>query len=190
MEINNRLKTIIFVAAQVLPPLLMFYLAFGRSDIGVSFIIMPPLLYSVCRVPWLTYKKQFRKLLRPTLTIIFAITCIRMFHYYSEQSIQYVKELAQAMQVQCNRDGYCKLPPGDWRGHDGSPTLFHTRTQGLVPITIYLSFNEIEPNENSACKDNKLERSKPFTTFRLNRLIEDHHYIVYGGVGRSLNMPD
>lgn len=189
MEICDKNKKLIFLITQVLPPLLLFYVAFGRSDIGLVFIIIPPLIYSICRVIWLIQKKQYPKLLRPTLTIFLVITNIAMFRYYSAQSILYVRELAKVMQEQCNRDGFCKLPPGNWKGTEGSPTLFHTHTKGPVPILINLSFNESELNSNVDCKNHNSKEIAFFTTFRLNRLIEDNHYIIFGGVGRPLNMP-
>ncbi len=189
--------TFLFLVAQIAPPVAMFWLAFGQWGIGVGMIVGLPMLWSVVHIPILLYRKQFPYLLRPVLTLLFALIIAKMGSYYSNEAARYVDQLAHTMHEQCNRDGVCKLPPGDWMPSDRYPTLFHTHTKGLVPIAIVLTFNEYEPNKEPPCAEApqpKCPGSKPqeplrFTAFHLTRLVEDHHYNVYGGVGRSLNIP-
>ena len=48
-------------------------------------------------------------------------------------------------------------------------------------MRLVLTFNEIEPHEG--------RKSVQHITFHLERKLEDFNYGVYGGVGRSLNIP-
>lgn len=195
---SARLDTFLFLVAQIVPPVVMFWLVFGQWGIGVGMIIGLPMLWSAVHIPILLYRKQFPYLLRPVLTLLLAFIIARMGGYYANEAARYVDQLARSMHEQCNRDGVCKLPPGDWTPSDRSSTLFHTHTKGLVPIAIVLAFNEYEPEKEPPCTEAppqpKCPGSKPkeplrFTAFHLTRLVEDHHYNVYGGVGRSLNIP-
>lgn len=198
---SARWSTFQFLAAQIVPPVAMFLFVFGHWGIGVAFVIGPPMLYSAFRVPLLLYRKQFRRLLRPVLTLLFALTIIQMGGYYATEAAKYVDQLAREMQQQCNRDGICKLPPGEWTPSDGYgyPTLFYSHTKGLVPISIVLTFNEYEPNKQPPCAEaapqprdcpgKQSQETLRFTAFHLTRQVEDHNYHVYGGVGRSLNIP-
>lgn len=195
---SARLGVFLFLAAQIIPPALMFWFVFGKWGIGVGMIIGAPMLYSAVRVPLLLYRKQFRFLLRPMLTLLFALTIAQMGGYYAREAAKYVNQLAREMQEQCNRDGVCKLPPGEWTPSDGYPTLFYAHTKGLVPMSIVLTFNEYEPNKEPPCGEaarppkcpgRKSQGTLRFTAFHLTRLVEDHNYDVYGGVGRSLNIP-
>lgn len=190
--------TFLFLVAQIAPPLVMFWLVFGQWGIGVGMIVGLPMLWSAVHIPILLYRKQFPYLLRPVLTLLLALIIVTMGNYYSNEAARYVDQLGREMQEQCNRDGVCKLPPGDWTPSSGYPTLFSTHTKGLVPIAIELTFNEYEPNKEPACAEAARQPKCPgiksqeplrFTAFHLMRLVEDHHYHVYGGVGRSLNIP-
>lgn len=186
-------RAALFVLAQMVPPILMFYFVFGHWDPGVTIILGPALLYSAIRIVILLYRKQFRLLLRPALTVMFAVIIIGMGGYYAAQSALYVKQLAQDMHAQCNRDGVCKLPPGEWKANDRYPALFESHTAGLVPMTIVLTFNEYEPTIKQPCvaqsPKSGCSNQQPFTAFHLVRLLDDFSYSVYGGVGRSLNIP-
>lgn len=199
MAINTVLRSPLFVITQTVPPLLMFYVVFGRFDIGTSLIVIPPLLFSLFRIVKLSYKKQFHLLLRPSLTAFLGMVFIAMGNYYSIQSVEYVRQLARTMHEQCNRDGICKLPVGDWRVADGYPTLFRSYTTGLVPMRLVLTFNEFEPGKNVGCDcpitkpgspSSCLTKTVSFTSFHLLRQLEDHNYGAYGGVGRTLNISD
>jgi hypothetical protein len=194
---SARRNTFLFLAAQITPPFLMFWLAFGEWGIGTGIIVGLPMLFSAIHVPLLLYKKQIRLLLRPVLTLLLALTIVIMGNYYSRESARYVDQLARQMQEQCNRDGFCKLPPGEWTSSDSNSTLFYTRTKGLVPMYISLTFNEYEPNKEPSCTeaatqpkcpDHKPQGTLRFTSFHLARLVEDHSYHVYGGVERSLKI--
>jgi len=195
---DARLSTLLFLMAQIVPPALMFWLVFGHWGIGVSMIIGIPMLYSAVRIPLLFYRKQFHLLLRPTLTLMLSLIIVGMGNYYANEATRYVDQLAREMQNQCNLDGTCKLPPGEWTPSESYPTLFQTRTKGLVPIGIVLTFNEYEPNKElpctketsqPKCANGKSQKPLRFTAFHLMRLVADHHHDVYGGVGRSLNIP-
>ena len=174
-----------------MPPSLMFYFVFGRFDIGASFIVGLPMVYSLFRIPYLLWKKQNHRILRPILTLFYVFIFTAMGNHYKHESKKYVQNLARVMQEQCNRDGYCKIPAGNWKVSDFSEQVFYSNTKGLVPMRLVLTFNEVEPDGNGQCvsAEEASQKSKQFKTFHLERKIEDFDYEVYGGAGRSLNMP-
>jgi hypothetical protein len=202
MVISPAMRAAKFWVTQTAPPALMFCFVFGRLDIGASLIVGPPLLYSTVRVIKLVFMKSFRELLRPALTMIFALTWIGMGAYYSRKSVEYVKQVAHEMQDQCNRDHECKLPAGDWKQEypgQESANIFSSKTQGLVPFGLTITFNESEPTKAGSCADrspmpacagHKMANHAVHTVFHLVRQLEDGNYEVYVGVGRSLNIPE
>ncbi len=159
-------------------------------------ILTIPLLYSFYRVILLGVRRQFNLMLRPVLTFSFGVVVIVMGGYYDNQSMLYVKGLAQTMQEQCNRDGYCALPPGSWKQDDHYQRLYYGRSPGLVPFSIVLTFDEPAPSANAPSssvhptKKHDEAQSDPtfkkYTAFHLVRHLEDFDYNVYGGVGLPL----
>ena len=181
---------------QIVPPCIMIVAVFGTWNIGTMMILTIPLLYSVYRVILLGVRGKFNLMLRPILTFSFAAIVIVMGNYYAGQSMLYVKELAQTMQEQCNRDGYCALPPGRWKQDDHYQQLYYGRSPGLVPFSIVLTFDEPSPSVNapSSSMDRTINHDqaqsgptfKKYTAFHLVRYLEDSDYNVYGGVGLPL----
>jgi hypothetical protein len=181
---------------QILPPSIMLAAVFGTWNIGTMMILTIPFLYSFYRVILLGVRRQFNLMLRPVLTLSFAAIVIVMGNYYANQSMLYVKKLAQTMQEQCNRDGYCALPPGSWKQDDHYRRLYYGRSPGLVPFPIVLTFDEPAPSPNapsssmhSTLNPNQAQSVptfKKYTAFHLVRHLEDFDYNVYGGVGLPL----
>jgi hypothetical protein len=181
---------------QIVPPSVMLYTFFGTWHIGTMMILTIPLLYSFYRVVLLGVTYKFNLMLRPVLTFSFAVVVIVMGNYYANQSMLYVKALAQTMQEQCNRDGYCALPPGSWIQSDHYQRIYHMRSPGLVPFSIVLTFDEPAPSANipsssiDPTEKQDVAQSAPtfkkYTAFHLVRYQEDFDYNVYGGVGLPL----
>jgi hypothetical protein len=181
---------------QIVPPSVMLYTFFGTWHIGTMMILTIPLLYSFYRVVLLGVTYKFNLMLRPVLTFSFAVVVIVMGNYYANQSMLYVKALAQTMQEQCNRDGYCALPPGSWIQSDHYQRIYHMRSPGLVPFSIMLTFDEPAPSANipsssiDPTEKQDVAQSAPtfkkYTAFHLVRYQEDFDYNVYGGVGLPL----
>jgi len=181
---------------QIVPPSAMLYIVFGTWHIGTMMILTIPLLYSFYRVILLGVRRQFNLMVRPVLTFSFAIVVIAMGNHYAHQSMLYVKGLAQTMQEQCNRDGYCALPPGSWIQDDHYQRLYYERSSGLVPFSIVLTFDELAPSPNvpspsmhPTINNDRAQSVPPFkryTAFHLVRHLEDFDYNVYGGVGLPL----
>jgi hypothetical protein len=181
---------------QIVPPSVMLYIFFGTWNIGTMMILTIPLLYSLYRMILLGVRHKFNWMLRPVLTFSFGGIIIVMGNYYANQSMLYVKELAQAMQEQCNRDGYCALPPGSWKQSDYCPQLYYGRSSGLVPFSIVLTFDEPAPSGNAPSSSmhptinhneaQSVPAFKRYTAFHLVRNLEDFDYNVYGGVGLPL----
>ena len=181
---------------QIVPPSIMLYMVFGTWHIGTMMILGIPFFYSLYRVVSLGKRRRFDLLLRPVLTFSFAAVVIVMGGYYDNQSMLYVKGLAQTMQEQCNRDGYCALPPGSWKQSDHYRQLYYGRSPGLVPFSIVLTFDEPAPSANTPSssmhptKKHDEAQSVPtfrkYTAFHLVRHLEDSDYNVYGGVGLPL----
>jgi hypothetical protein len=181
---------------QIVPPCIMLAVVLGTWNIGTMMILTIPLLYSFYRVVLLGVRRQFNLLLRPVLTFSFAVVVIVMGNYYANQSMLYVKALAQTMQEQCNRDGYCALPPGSWKQSDHYQRVYHMRSPGLVPFSIVLTFDEPAPSANipsssiDPTEKQDVAQSAPtfkkYTAFHLVRYQEDFDYNVYGGVGLPL----
>jgi hypothetical protein len=195
-QTSRRVPTILFLALQIIPPTLMFWIVFGRWNTGVGLIIGLPMLYSAFRVPLLLYRKQFSLLPRPSLTLLFAAIIIGMGNYYAAASARYVEELARDIHAQCNRDRVCRLPHGDWEPYYDSKNIFVSHTRGLVSMPIVLTFNEYEPSMRKPCDESFPKRdcrdqqreTLPFTAFHLVRTLEDFNYGVYGGVGLPLSI--
>ncbi len=183
---------------QIVPPSVMLYMVFGTWHIGTMMILGIPFFYSLYRVVSLGVRRQFDVMLRPVLTVSFALVVIVMGNYYANQSMLYVKALAQTMQEQCNRDGYCSLPPGPWeQGYrDPCQEIYGCRSPGLISFRIVLTFKEPAPSANTpsssmhpAEKQNQAQSAptfKKYTAFHLVRYLEDSDYNVYGGVGLPL----
>ena len=181
---------------QIVPPSVMLYTFFGTWHIGTAMVITIPFFYSFYRVVSLGVRRQFNLMLRPVLTFSFGAVVIVMGNYYANQSMLYVKALAQTMQEQCNRDGYCALPPGSWKQSDHCQQLYHMRSPGLVPFSIVLTFNEPAPSANTPSSSmhptinhnqaQSVPTFKKYTAFHLVRNLEDFDYNVYGGVGLPL----
>jgi len=194
----NRLTNWWFWIWQILPPSVMLYIFFGTWHIGTAMVITIPFFYSLYRVISLGAKRQFNLMLRPVLTFSFGAIIIVMGNYYTYQSMLYVKELAQTMQEQCNRDGYCAPPPGPWKisGSDYCEEVYGCRSPGLVPFTIVLTLKEPAPSADTPSSsmhptiNNDQAQSVPpfkrYTAFHLVRHLEDFDYNVYGGVGLPL----
>jgi hypothetical protein len=170
----------------------MLAAVFGTWNIG-TMILGIPFLYSLYRVVSLGVRRRFDLLLRPVLTFSFAAVVIVMGGYYRSQSMLYVKALAQTMQEQCNRDGYCALPPGRWKQNDHLEEIYHGRSPGLVPFSIVLTFKEPAPSTDTPSSSmhptkihNQAQSVQKYTAFHLVRILEDHDYNVYGGVGLPL----
>jgi hypothetical protein len=192
---NPRLVLADYLIAQILPPALLFYCTFGKWGIPSGILNVLPLLVSLIYVPIHIYRKQNRLLLRPILTVIFCLIVIAMGDYYAKQSEDYLLQLANEMQLQCNRDGYCRPPAGEWRPSRYYRTLFESKTPGYVAFSISLTFNEktqlCEPNTDweilkSSPGINRTEEFRGYKTFSLTRHLEDQNYIVSGGVGCKL----
>jgi len=170
---------------------------FGTWHIGTTMVITIPFFYSFYRVVSLGVKRRFDLLLRPALTLSFAAVVFVMGGYYSRQFMLYVKELAQTMQEQCNRDGYCALPPGPWKQSDHFNGIYHMRSPGPVRFSIVLTFKDPAPSANTPSssmhptKEHNQAQSVPtfkkYTAFHLVRILEDFDYNVYGGVGLPLS---
>ena len=185
-----------FWICQIVPPSIMLAAVFGTWNIGTMMILTIPFLYSLYRVILLGVTRKFNLLLRPVLTFSFAAVVIVMGGYYSSQSMLYVKALAQTMQEQCNRDGYCALPPGRWEQDDHFEEIHHGRSPGLVSFPIVLTLKGPAPSANTPSssmhptKKHDHAQSVPifkkYTTFHLVRYLEDFDYNVYGGVGLPL----
>jgi hypothetical protein len=187
---------------QIVPPSAMLAVVFGTWHIGTMMILTIPFFYSLYRVILLGVRRQFNLMLRPVLTFSFAVVVIGMGNHYAHQSMLYVKELAQTMQEQCNRDGYCAPPPGPWKisGSDycrvNTEEVYRCRSPGLVPFTIVLTLKEPAPSANTPSSsmhptiNNDQAQSVPpfkrYTAFHLVRRLEDSDYNVYGGVGLPL----
>jgi len=181
---------------QIVPPSIMLAAVFGTWTIGTMMVLTIPFLYSFYRVVLLGMTRKFNLLLRPVLTVSFAAVVIVMGGYYSSQSMLYVKALAQTMQEQCNRDGYCALPPGSWRQSDHYQQLYYGRSPGLVRFSIVLTFDEPAPSANTPSSSmhptkkhdeaQSVPTFKKYTAFHLVRHLEDFDYNVYGGVGLPL----
>jgi hypothetical protein len=183
---------------QIVPPSVMLCIFFGTWHIGTAMVITIPFFYSLYRVISLGVKRQFNLMLRPVLTFSFGAIIIVMGNYYTYQSMLYVKELAQTMQEQCNRDGYCAPPPGPWKisGSDYCEEVYGCRSPGLVPFTIVLTLKEPAPSADTPSSsmhptiNNDQAQSVPpfkrYTAFHLVRRLEDSNYNVYGGVGLPL----
>lgn len=183
---------------QIVPPSIMLATVFGTWHIGTAMILTIPFLYSFYRVVLLGVTRKFNLLLRPVLTFSFAAVVIVMGGYYSSQSMLYVKELAQTMQEQCNRDGYCALPPGRWKQSRSfhCEEVYHGRSPGLVPFSIVLTLKEPAPSANTPSSSmhptekhnhaQSVPTFKKYTAFHLVRYLEDFDYNVYGGVGLPL----
>ena len=183
---------------QIVPPSVMLYMVFGTWHIGTMMILGIPFLYSFYRIILLGVRRQFNLMLRPVLTFSFAVVVIGMGNHYAHQSMLYVKELAQTMQEQCNRNGYCAPPPGPWKisGSDYCEEVYGCRSPGLVPFTIVLTLKEPAPSADTPSSsmhptiNNDQAQSVPpfkrYTAFHLVRLLEDSNYNVYGGVGLPL----
>jgi hypothetical protein len=174
----------------------MLAVVFGTWNIGTMMILTIPLLYSFYRVISLGVRRQFNLMLRPVLTFSFGAVVIVMGNYYANQSMLYVKALAQTLQEQCNRDGYCALPPGSWKQSDYYQQVYHMQSPGLVPFSIVLTFDEPAPSANTPSssmhpteKQDEAQSAPTFnkyTAFHLVRHLEDFDYNVYGGVGLPL----
>jgi hypothetical protein len=181
---------------QIVPPSIMLAAVFGTWHIGTVMILGIPFFYSLYRVVSLGVRRRFDLLLRPALTFSFAAVVIVMGNYYASQSMLYVKALAQTMEEQCNRDGYCALPPGPWKQHDHCEEIYRMQYPGLVPFFIVLTFKEPAPSANTPSssmnptkKHNEAQSVptfKKYTAFHLVRYLEDFDYNVYGGVGLPL----
>jgi hypothetical protein len=181
---------------QIAPPSIMLAAVFGTWNIGTMMILTIPILYSFYRILLLGVTRKFNLLLRPVLTFSFAAVVIVMGGYYGSQSMLYVKALAQTMQEQCNRDGYCALPPGSWKQDDHYQRLYYGRSPGLVPFSIVLTFDEPAPSANTPSSSmhptinhnqaQSVPTFKKYTAFHLVRNLEDSDYNVYGGVGLPL----
>ena len=181
---------------QIVPPSIMLAAVFGTWHIGTMMILGIPFLYSFYRVISLGVRRRFDLMLRPVLTFSFGAVVIVMGNYYANQSMLYVKALAQTMQEQCNRDGYCALPPGSWKQSDHYQRAYHMRSPGLVPFSIVLTLKEAAPSANAPSSsmhptiNNDQAQSVPpfkrYTAFHLVRRLEDSNYNVYGGVGLPL----
>jgi uncharacterized membrane protein YhaH (DUF805 family) len=192
----NRLHNWWFWIWQIAPPSVMLAVVFGTWNIGTMMILGIPFLYSFYRVISLGVRRQFNLMLRPVLTFSFAVAVMVMGGYYDNQSMLYVREMAQTMQEQCNRDGYCALPPGSWKQDDHYQRLYYGRSPGLVSFRIVLTFDEPAPSANAPSsslhpteKDNQAQSVPTFrkyTAFHLVRHLEDFDYNVYGGVGLPL----
>jgi hypothetical protein len=181
---------------QIVPPSVMLYTFFGTWHIGAAMVITIPCFYSFYRIISLGVRRQFNLMLRPVLTFSFGAVVIVMGNYYANQSMLYVKALAQTMQEQCNRDGYCALPQGSWKQSDHYQRVYHMRSPGLVPFSIVLTFDEPAPSANAPSSSMHLTENhnqaqpvptfKKYTAFHLVRHLEDFDYNVYGGVGLPL----
>jgi hypothetical protein len=194
----NRLSNWCFWIWQIVPPSVMLYTFFGTWYIGTAMVITIPFFYSFYRVVSLGARRRFDLLLRPALTFSFAAVVIVMGNYYASQSMLYVKELAQTMQEQCNRDGYCVLPPGPWEQSrsDHCEGVYGCRSPGLVSFRIVLTFKEPAPSANTPSSSmhptinhnqgQSVPTFKKYTAFHLVRYLEDGDYNVYGGVGLRL----
>ncbi len=192
----NRLSNWWFWIWQIVPPSVMLYIFFGTWHIGTAMVITIPFFYSFYRILSLGVRRRFDLLLRPALTFSFAAVVIVMGNYYANQSMLYVKALAQTMQEQCNRDGYCALPPGPWKQQDHCEEIYRMQYPGLVPFFIVLTFKEPAPSANTPSssmnptkKHDETQSAltfKKYTAFHLVRYLEDFDYNVYGGVGLPL----
>ena len=187
-----------FWILQIVPPSVMLYTFFGTWHIGTAMVITIPFFYSFYRVVSLGARRRFDLLIRPVLTFSFAAVVIVMGGYYSRQSMLHVKELAHTMQEQCNRDGYCALPPGRWEQSrsDHCEGVYGCRSPGLVSFRIALTFKEPAPSANTPSSSmnptkkhdeaQSVPTFKKYTAFHLVRYLEDGDYNVYGGVGLPL----
>ncbi len=192
----SRLSNWWFWTWQIVPPCIMLAPFFGTWHIGTAMVITIPFFYSLYRVVSLIVRRRFNLMLRPVLTFSFGTIIIVMGNYYANQSMLHVMALAQTMQDQCNRDGYCALPPGSWKQSDYCEEVYGCLSPGLVSFRIVLSFKEPAPSGNApsssmhSTKEHDKAQSAPtfkkYTAFHLVRYLEDFDYNVYGGVGRPL----
>jgi len=206
MFFSPRLRTALFLCAQIAPPLLMFGMALRYWDPVVTLFAVPVALYSAGSMVWQIRKKQYRLLLRPVLTVTLSLAIAAMGSYYAEQSVRYVQQLARDMQTQCNRDGICRLPPGEWEAH--GKTMFTSHAPGPVHLVIILTVNEYVPRKKAVhAKGHRQPRAPQpspaqpqsptgqfpdairFTAFHIDRLLQAHDYSAHGGVGRLLDIP-
>ena len=191
MRIPHSVELPVFLLVQVGPPAALLYFVYGRFDIGSTAIIGIPLIFSFIRVPWLLFKRQLKPILRPLLTVIVGVIYMKMGGESAAQSKEIARRMAYSLQEQCNRDGYCLVPAGNWQASDNSSTLFWMETATPVPMLLYLSFNDPRPSAKADCvKGSDPKASVPLKTFRITRLLEDHHYTVYGGLGQTLEFSE
>ena len=187
-------RALFFWLWQIAPPAVMFYVAFGSFDVG-SVLLVPPFLISLgTLVLWLKERK-FRQTLRPALTVLLVLVHIGMGHYYKAKSEAYIRDLAREMQIQCARDGVCKVPLGGWKSEGGDyPHMYRSVSPGLVPFPLQLIFQDdtvIAPRACSSappppCSGRSLPPQK-YTSFILIRFLTDHSYSASGGVGRTVS---
>jgi hypothetical protein len=183
---------------QIVPPTAWLVMLVGTWNIGTTMLLGIPLIFSIFSILFHIVKRKFEVLLRPILTVSFGLAIIIMGNYYANQSKLYVKTLAESMQVQCNRDGYCKQPPGNWKQAEYSEETYYEQTAGLVPFRIVLTFDAMTASNNSPSSSERKGAavnhvlpaavSKKHTAFRLIRKMEDFDYQVYGGVGLPLSI--
>jgi hypothetical protein len=162
-----------FWSLQIVPPLVLL-IGVGHFNIGTAFVFGPIMLFSFASILAKLVRKQYRTSVRPAIALSIGLIIVWMGNHYAKTSEQFTRDLAVSIQEQCDRDGYCDLPPGDWQQTGQHKDDFTTHSPGAVPFPIELWFNESDAH------------TQKFVSFMLIRRLEDHKFYAHGGVRKEL----